>query len=80
LVGVGHGPWAWQITGREFHNLETSRTKQIIHFSVKVTTAADVFPCWRQSVLPSRDLRISGAAMLDEDQVPVSFENTPHLL
>ena len=73
LVRVGHWTWSSKIAGFQFSYPKPCGHDEIVNFTIKVATAPDMPPEWRDPVLPDSYARIGSRAMLEKDEAPAGF-------
>ena len=78
LVHVGHWTWSRKIAGFQFSYPKPCGGDEIVNFTIKLATAPNMLPEWRDPVLPDSDARIGSPAMLQKDEAPTRFSLPRH--
>src|SRR5439155_27101548 len=70
----------FRVSPFDLHKLEASLLEELVNLAVQTAAAGHPLPYRIEAVLPDSDFGIWRAAMLDEDQVPVSLQDPLHFL
>src|SRR5215510_12496430 len=75
-----HRPRTFRVAGLQLGQPKPGGANHLVYRPIEMAASANPFPQWRQSVLPTNDVRLRGQAVFRKYEASVRLQYAPYLV